>query len=111
MIDCENLKVIVGGGVSSGNNSIAVSPNNTDATTFKPENRSVGIEEFSYDPNSETFIAPNKYEPQYQYQPSSPNQPSPPSPLDSEVPLEKQNCHKRKRSVYGGSSTAIGLNN
>jgi hypothetical protein len=46
MIDCENLKVIVGGGVSSGNNSIAVSPNNTDATTFKPENRSVGIEEF-----------------------------------------------------------------
>ncbi|MCI25934.1 hypothetical protein A2U01_0047125, partial [Trifolium medium] len=79
----------------------------------EPENRSVGIEEFSYDPNSDTFIAPDNYEPQYQYQPPSPNQPSPPShpPLDSEVPLEKQNCHKRKRSEYAGTSTAVGINN
>jgi hypothetical protein len=62
MIDYENLKIVV---------------NNTDTTTFEPENRSVGIEEFSYDPNSDTFIAPDNYEPQYK--PPSPNQPSPPS--------------------------------
>ncbi|RZB59588.1 hypothetical protein D0Y65_042702 [Glycine soja] len=103
MVDYEYLKIVVGGGVSSGNNSISVDPDDTDATTFEPENRTVGIEEFSYDPNSDTFITPNNYEPAYQ--PPSPNQPSPPShpPLDSEVPKEKQNCHKRRRSEYGGS--------
>jgi hypothetical protein len=35
MIDYENLKIVVGGGVSSGNNSIAVDPDDTDATTFE----------------------------------------------------------------------------
>ncbi|KAL5175084.1 Uncharacterized protein HKD37_08G021375 [Glycine soja] len=104
-------KIVVGGGVSSENNSISVDPDDTDATTFEPENRTVGIEEFSYDPNSDTFITPNNYEPAYQ--PPSPNQSSPPShpPLDSEVPIEKQNCHKRRRSEYGGSSSAVGINN
>ncbi|KAL5170123.1 putative serine/threonine-protein kinase WNK5 [Glycine soja] len=72
MVDYEYLKIIVGGGVSSGNNSISVDPDDTDATTFEPENRTVGIEEFSYDPNSDTFITPNNYEPTYQ--PPSPNQ-------------------------------------
>ncbi|GAU44199.1 hypothetical protein TSUD_373350 [Trifolium subterraneum] len=119
MIDYENLKIVVGGGVSTGNNSIAVDLDHTDATTleaenattFESENRNAGIEEFSYDSNSGMFMAPDNYEPLYQ--PLSPNQPSPPShpPLDSEVPLEKQNCHKRKRSEYGGSSTAAGINN
>ncbi|KAH1198803.1 Uncharacterized protein GmHk_18G052304 [Glycine max] len=111
MVDYEYLKIVVGGGVSSGNNSISVDPDDTDATTFEPENRTVGIEEFSYDPNSDTFITPNNYEPTYQS--PSPNQPSPPShpPLDSEVPIEKQNCHKRRRSEYGGSSSAVGINN
>ncbi|RZC08983.1 hypothetical protein D0Y65_015622 [Glycine soja] len=111
MVDYEYFKIVVGGGVSSGNNSILVDPDDTDATTFEPENRTVGIEEFSYDPNSDTFITPNNYEPAYQ--PPSPNQPSPPShpPLDSEVPIEKQNCHKRRRSEYGGSSSAVGINN
>ncbi|CAJ2653455.1 unnamed protein product [Trifolium pratense] len=119
MIDYENLKIVVGGGVSTGNNFIAVDPDDTDATTlelenaatFEPENRSVGIEEFSYDYNSDTFIPPNNYEPQYQ--PPSPSQPSPPSHtlLDSEVPLERQNSHKRKRFEYGGSYTVVGINN
>ncbi|KAL5127706.1 Uncharacterized protein HKD37_14G040079 [Glycine soja] len=111
MVDYEYLKIVVGGGVSSGNNSISVDPDDSDATTFEPENRTVGIEEFSYDPNSDTFITPNNYEPAYH--PPSPNQPSPPShpPLDSEVPIEKQNCHKRRRSEYGGSSSAVGINN
>jgi hypothetical protein len=53
------LKIVVGGGVSSGNNSIVVAPNDTDATTCERENRSVGIENFSYDPNSDTFITTN----------------------------------------------------
>ncbi|RZC29848.1 hypothetical protein D0Y65_001449 [Glycine soja] len=66
MVDYEYLKIVVGGGVSSGNNSISVDPDDTDATTFEPENRTVGIEEFSYDPNSDTFITPNNYEPAYQ---------------------------------------------
>ncbi|KAL2584945.1 hypothetical protein AAZX31_14G176800 [Glycine max] len=74
MVDYEYLKIVVGGGVSSRNNSISVDPDDTDATTFEPENRTVGIEEFSYDPNSDTFITPNNYEPAYQ--PPSPNQPS-----------------------------------
>ncbi|KAG5059183.1 hypothetical protein JHK87_000212 [Glycine soja] len=103
MVDYEYLKIVVGGGVSSGNNSISVDPDDTDATTFEPENRTVGIEEFSYDPNNDTFITPNNYEPAYQ--PPSPNQPN------SEVPIEKQNCHKRRRSEYGGSSSAVGINN
>ncbi|KAG5067831.1 hypothetical protein JHK85_000208 [Glycine max] len=103
MVDYEYLKIVVGGGVSSGNNSISVDPDDTDATTFEPENRTVGIEEFSYDPNNDTFITPNNYEPAYQ--PPSPNQPN------SEVPIEKQNCHKQRRSEYGGSSSAVGINN
>ncbi|WJX57872.1 hypothetical protein P8452_43385 [Trifolium repens] len=119
MIDYENLKIVVGGGVSSGNDAIAVDPDDTDATTFEsenatpfePENRSAGLEEFSYDHNSGTFLAPNNYEPLFQA--PSPNQPSPPShpPLDSEVPLEKPNNHKRKRTEYGGSSSTVGINN
>ncbi|KAL3037962.1 hypothetical protein AAZX31_01G101800 [Glycine max] len=64
MVDYEYLKIVVGGGVSSGNNSISVDPDDTDAKTFEPENRTVGIEEFSYDPNKPA------------YQPPSPNQPS-----------------------------------
>ncbi|GAU26488.1 hypothetical protein TSUD_294570 [Trifolium subterraneum] len=100
MIDYENLKIVVGGGVSTGNNSIAVDPDDTDATTLEAENATAFESENR-----------NNYEPLYQ--PLSPNQPSPPShpPLDSEVPLEKKNCHKRKRSEYGGSSTAAGINN
>ncbi|XP_045825029.1 uncharacterized protein At2g29880-like [Trifolium pratense] len=119
MIDYEYLKIVVGGGVSTGNNSIAVDPDDTDATTlepenattYEPENRSVGIEEFSYDANSDTFVPPDNYEPQYQ--PPSPSQLSPPShpPLNSEVPLERQNSHKRKRFEYGGSYTTVGINN
>jgi hypothetical protein len=62
MIDYENLKIVVGGGVSSGNNSIAVDPDATtfeseNATPFELENRSVRIEEFSYDHNPKTTQA------------------------------------------------------
>jgi hypothetical protein len=114
------LKIVVGGGVSSGNNSIVVAPNDTDATTCERENRSVGIENFSYDPNSDTFITPDNYEPQYQYQSfffqwenpfSQTNLVHHPIPFRFIGSLEKQNCHKIKRSEYGGSSTAIGINN
>jgi hypothetical protein len=96
MIDYENLKIVVGGGVSSGNNPIAVDLDDTDARKCNTHG---------------SFMAPNNYEPLFQA--PSPNQPSPPShpPLDSEVPLEKKNNHKRKRTEYGRSSSAVGINN
>ncbi|XP_013451302.2 uncharacterized protein At2g29880 [Medicago truncatula] len=111
MIDYDYLKIVVGGGVSSGNNFIALDLEDTDATTFEQESESFGMEEFSYDPNSDTFIAPDSYEPPYQ--PPSPNQPTPPPyfSLDSEVPIEKRNCHKRNRSEYERSSGVVGINN
>ncbi|XP_020410082.1 uncharacterized protein At2g29880 [Prunus persica] len=87
VVDYEDLKIIVGGGTTTGNDSIALGTDDTDATTYGEENRDFGIEDFSYDPNNDAFIAPNHYEPSYQ--PSSPHQCSPPSqsPLGSEVPI------------------------
>ncbi|KEH17743.1 hypothetical protein MTR_0002s1260 [Medicago truncatula] len=88
MIDYDYLKIVVGGGVSSGNNSIALDPGDTDATTFEQESESFVME------------AQDNYEPPNQ--PPSPNQPTPPPhfSLDSEVPIEKRNRHKRNRSEY-----------
>jgi hypothetical protein len=111
------LKIVVGGGVSSGNNSIVVAPNDTDATTCERENRSVGIENFSYDPNSDTFITTNHninirdFFFQWENPFSQTNLVHHPIPFRFIGSLEKQNCHKIKRSEYGGSSTAIGINN
>jgi len=111
MIDYDYLKILVGGGVSSGNSSIALDPEDTDATTFEQESESFGMEGFSYDPNSDAFLAPDNYEPPYQ--PPSPNQPTPPPhfSLDSEVPIEERNRHKRNRSEYERSSGVVGINN
>jgi len=111
MIDFVYLKFVVGCGVSSGNSSTTVDPDDTDATTVEQESESFGIEGISYDLNNDAFISPDNYEPLYQ--PPSPNHPTPPShlPLDSKVPIEKQNRHRRIRSEYGGSSDIVGINN
>jgi len=53
MIDYDYLKIVVGGGVSSGNSSIALDPEDTDTTTFEQESESFGMEGFSYDPNND----------------------------------------------------------
>ncbi|KAL6273138.1 hypothetical protein ACE6H2_023830 [Prunus campanulata] len=96
VVDYEDLKIVVGGGTATGNGSIALD---------------FGMEDFSYDPNNDAFIAPNHYEPSYQ--PPSPYQCSPPShsPLGSEVPTEKPSRNKRSRSEYEGSSSSVGTNN
>jgi hypothetical protein len=47
MIDYDYLKIVVGGGVSSGNSSIALDPADTDATTFEQKSESFGMEGFS----------------------------------------------------------------
>ncbi|CAL9026291.1 unnamed protein product [Prunus brigantina] len=60
------LKIVVGGGTATGNGSIALGADDTDATTYGEENRDFGMEDFSYDPNNDAFIAPNHYEPSYQ---------------------------------------------
>ncbi|KAM7483020.1 hypothetical protein LguiB_007603 [Lonicera macranthoides] len=98
VVDYEDLKIVVGGGTATGNGSIALGADDTDATTYGEENRDFGIEDFSYDPTNDAFIAPNHYQPSYQ--PPSPRQYSPPSqsPLGSEVPTEKPSRNKRSRS-------------
>jgi len=65
MIDYDYLKILVGGGVSSGNSSIVLDSEDTDTTTFEQESESFGMEGFSYDPNSDAFIALDNYEPPY----------------------------------------------
>ncbi|CAL9001084.1 unnamed protein product [Prunus brigantina] len=72
VVDYEDLKIVVGGGTATGNGSIALGADDTDATTYGEENRDFGMEDFSYDPNNDAFIAPNHYEPSYQ--PPSPRQ-------------------------------------
>ncbi|CAL8157105.1 unnamed protein product [Prunus armeniaca] len=72
VVDYEDLKIVVGGGTATGNGSIALGADDTDATTYEEENRDFGMEDFSYDPNNDAFIAPNHYEPSYQ--PPSPHQ-------------------------------------
>ncbi|CAL9022604.1 unnamed protein product [Prunus brigantina] len=111
VVDYEDLKIVVGGGTATGNGSIALGADDTDATTYGEENRDFGMEDFSYDPNNDAFIAPNHYEPSYQ--PPSPRQCSPPShsPLGSEVPTEKPSRNKRNRSEYEVSSSSVGTNN
>ncbi|CAL2242860.1 unnamed protein product [Prunus armeniaca] len=111
VVDYEDLKIVVGGGTATGNGSIALGVDDTDATTYGEENRDFGMEDFSYDPNNDAFIAPNHYEPSYQ--PPSPRQCSPPSysPLGSEVPTEKPSRNKRNRSEYEVSSSSVGTNN
>ncbi|KEH35667.1 uncharacterized protein At2g29880 [Medicago truncatula] len=111
MLDYDYLKIVVGGGVSSGNSSIASDLEDTDAATFEQESESFGMEGFSYDPNSDTFIAPDHYEPPYQ--PPSPHQPTPPPhfSLDSEVPIEKRNRHKRNRFEYERIYGVVGIKN
>ncbi|XP_045802185.1 uncharacterized protein At2g29880-like [Trifolium pratense] len=68
MIDYEYLKIVVGGGVSTGNNSIAVDPDDTDATTLEPENAVEPTDESS----SSSSVLPNhednNYEPIVQTQ-------------------------------------------
>ncbi|CAL2257746.1 unnamed protein product [Prunus armeniaca] len=44
------LKIVVGGGTATRNGSIALGPDNTDATTYGEENRDFKIEDFSYNP-------------------------------------------------------------
>lgn len=59
-IDYNDLKIVAGGGTSSGNTSKSVDPDDTDTTTFgggKPRFRDESF--FLYDPN----IAPDNYEP------------------------------------------------
>ncbi|BFG35411.1 hypothetical protein CerSpe_216840 [Prunus speciosa] len=111
VVDYEDLKIVIGGGTATGNGSIALGADDTDATTYGEENRDFGMEDFLYDPNNDAFIAPNHYEPSYQ--PPSPYQCSPPShsPLGSEVPTKKPSRNKRSRSEYEGSSSLVGTNN
>ncbi|CAL2235190.1 unnamed protein product [Prunus armeniaca] len=65
VVDYEDLKIVVGGGTATGNGSIALGANDTDATTYREENRDFVMEDFSYDRNNDAFIAPNHYEPSY----------------------------------------------
>ncbi|KAJ8529233.1 hypothetical protein K7X08_036068 [Anisodus acutangulus] len=111
VVDYEDLKIVFGGVTVNGNGSIALGTDDTDATTYEEENRAFGMEDFSYDPNNDAFIAPNHYEPAYQ--PLSPHQCSPPShyPLGSKVPTEKSSGNKRSRSEYEGSSSSVGTIN
>ncbi|ONH94313.1 hypothetical protein PRUPE_7G010100 [Prunus persica] len=111
VVDYEDLKIVVGSGTATGNGSTALGADDTDATTYGEENRDFGMEDFSYDPNNDAFIAPNHYEPSYQ--PPLPRQCSPPShsPLGSEVPTKKSSRNKRNRSEYEGSSRSVGTNN
>nr|KYP46689.1 Uncharacterized protein At2g29880 family [Cajanus cajan] len=66
MINYEDLKIVIGGGTPSEHTSMLVDPDDTDATTFGEENVDFRIENFSYDLNSDIFIAPYHYEPPYQ---------------------------------------------
>ncbi|KAM7501590.1 hypothetical protein LguiB_000494 [Lonicera macranthoides] len=111
VVDYEDLKIVVRGGTATGNGSIALGGDDIDVTTYGEVNRDFRIEDFSYNPNNDAFIAPDHYEPSYQ--PPSPRQYSTPSqsPLGSEVPTEKPSRNKRSRSEYEGSSSSVGTNN
>lgn len=105
------MKIVFGNATASGNGSLALGADDTDATTYEVnENRDIRIEDFSYDPTSDAFIAPNTYEPSYQ--PPSPHQSSlpPESSFNSHATKEKKSQSKRSRSEYEGGSTSLGIN-
>ncbi|XP_021833155.1 uncharacterized protein At2g29880-like [Prunus avium] len=108
----DDLKIVVGGATATGNGSLALGVDDTDATTFRDEeNLNFGMEDFTYDAANETFVAPSHYQPSFQ--PSSPYQSTPPieSPLGFEVPQGKTSQKKRSRSEYEGSSNSIDSTN
>ncbi|XP_061351001.1 uncharacterized protein At2g29880-like [Gastrolobium bilobum] len=61
-IGYEKLKIVFGGATATGNGSIALGTNDTDAITFGEENMKFRMENFVYDPLNDAFIASNKYE-------------------------------------------------
>ncbi|CAL9013334.1 unnamed protein product, partial [Prunus brigantina] len=46
VVDYEDLKIVVGGGTATGNGSIALGADDTNATTYGEENRDFGMEDF-----------------------------------------------------------------
>ncbi|ONH90570.1 hypothetical protein PRUPE_8G061600 [Prunus persica] len=85
----DDLKIMVGGATATGNGSLALGVNDTDATTFRDEEKlKFGMEGFIYDAANETFVAPS-----------------------FEAPQGKTSQNKRSRSEYEGSSNSIGSTN
>ncbi|KAL6495854.1 hypothetical protein OROGR_030417 [Orobanche gracilis] len=111
MVDYEDLKIVFGGGTAGGYSSVSVDPDYTDATTFGEEYTDFGMENFSYDPNSDAFVAPDHYEPQFQPLSPRPNISPPQPPLGPEVRTNNPINRKRSRPEDGGSSKSVGNNN
>lgn len=57
----EDLQIVIGNATAIGRNSLGLG-DDTDARTFRVENRHVGIEDFVFDDESQAFI-PNHNEP------------------------------------------------
>ncbi|BBH05203.1 hypothetical protein Prudu_016524 [Prunus dulcis] len=62
--DCEDMQIVIGNATAIGRNSLGLG-DDTDARTFRADERHVGIEDFVFDDESKAFI-PNHNEPPHQ---------------------------------------------
>ncbi|KAK3218403.1 hypothetical protein Dsin_012373 [Dipteronia sinensis] len=113
-VDYNDLQLVVGVGTVTGNDSMALGADDTDASILGNEENTIsGMEKFPYDATSNTFIAPQNNIFDESFQPQSPLQPSSQfeAPLGSMFNKEKTGQRKRSRSEYEGSSSSNGTNN
>ncbi|ONH96056.1 hypothetical protein PRUPE_7G105100 [Prunus persica] len=78
----EDLQIVIGNATAIGRNSLRLG-DDTDARTFRAEDRHVGIEDFVFDDESQAFI-PNHNEP--------PHQDPPLGHSSSSFPFQATNC-------------------
>ncbi|KAK0585796.1 hypothetical protein LWI29_034078 [Acer saccharum] len=113
-VDYDDLQLVVGVGTATGNDSMALGADDTDASILGNEENTIsGMEKFSYDAANNAFIAPPNNTFDESFQPPSPLQPSSPfeAHLGSMFNKENTGQRKRNRSEYEGNLSSNGTNN
>ncbi|KAK2641241.1 hypothetical protein Ddye_023004 [Dipteronia dyeriana] len=105
---------VVGVGTATGNDSMALGADDTDASILENEENTIyGMEKFPFDATNNAFIAPQNnifdesFQPQSLVQPSSQFE----ALLGSMFNKEKTGQRKRSKTEYEGISSSNGTNN
>ncbi|KAK0604199.1 hypothetical protein LWI29_013067 [Acer saccharum] len=110
-VDYDNLQLVVRVGMATGNDSMALGADDTDASILENEENTIsGMENFPYDATSNAFIAQQNNTFDESFQPQSPLQPSSQfeAPLGSMFNKEKTGQRKRADPSMKGVQALTG---
>ncbi|ONI01334.1 hypothetical protein PRUPE_6G133700 [Prunus persica] len=93
--DCEDMQIVIGNATAIGRNSLGLG-DDTDARTFRADDRHVGIEDFVFDDESKAFI-PNHNKP--------PHQDPPLGHSSSSLPFQATNCEDLEGNAISNETT------